>query len=109
MPKTAATTEPERLGQLVRRHRKELGLRQVDLAEIIGEDQRYITAVETGKVTPPIYRLAPFIKALDIPADAVFQTAEATDPPSARSSWNIQTLSDLLLRRGVNDLTPVAA
>lgn len=79
MPKTAQATDPEPLGRLIRRHRKQMGLRQVDLAEIIDEDQRYITAVETGKVTPPIYRLRPFIEALGIPADAVFETPEAHD------------------------------
>jgi SOS-response transcriptional repressor LexA len=50
---TGADLVVETLGELVRRRRKELSLRQEQLAEMIGKDQSYVSELERGKIRRP--------------------------------------------------------
>ena len=43
---------PNSIGSIIRAKRKELKLTQAQLAELIGSDEYYISAIETGKRKP---------------------------------------------------------
>ncbi|MDX1396378.1 MAG: type II toxin-antitoxin system Y4mF family antitoxin [Gemmatimonadota bacterium] len=45
------TTRVARLGEEVRRRRRELGLRQAELAELAGCSQRFVHTIEGGKTS----------------------------------------------------------
>lgn len=51
------TTNYERLGETVRKLRKEKGLSQEEFAEAIGRDARTVVAIETGKRNPTLKTL----------------------------------------------------
>lgn len=59
------------IGNLIRTKRKELNLTQAQLAELIGSDEYYISAIETGKRRPGSKFLVSLSNALSIPIDSL--------------------------------------
>ena len=59
------------IGSLIRTKRKELNLTQAQLAELIGSDEYYISAIETGKRRPGSKFLVSLSNALSIPIDSL--------------------------------------
>ena len=55
-----------RLGETVRRRRKELGLRQAELAELAGCSQRFVHTVEQGKHTLRLDKLLDVLEVLGL-------------------------------------------
>lgn len=77
------------LGEAVRRRRRELGLRQAELAELAGCSQRFVHTVEHGK---PSLRLDKVLDLLDVLGLALLvvpgrgRVADASERPSARGA-----------------------
>lgn len=59
------------IGHLIRTKRKNLSLTQAQLAELIGSDEYYISAIETGKRKPGSKFLVSLSNALSIPIDSL--------------------------------------
>lgn len=59
------------IGNLIRTKRKDLNLTQAQLAELIGSDEYYISAIETGKRRPGSKFLVSLSNALSIPIDSL--------------------------------------
>lgn len=96
-------------GDIMKQARLDAGYdRQEDAAPDLGVRQQTVSKWENGNSPDPklwvkieeVYGLEP---------GKIYGWLVATDHPSVRSSWNLQTLSDLLLHSGANDLTPLAA
>lgn len=67
-------TERERvapLGEAVRRRRHELGLRQVELAELAGCSQRFVHTVEQGKPSLRLDKILDLLQVLGLGFDVV--------------------------------------
>ena len=62
---------PNSVGRIIRAKRKELKLTQAQLAELIGSDEYYIRAIETGKRNPGSKFLVSLSNALSIPIDSL--------------------------------------
>lgn len=62
---------PNSIGRIIRAKRKELKLTQAQLAELIGSDEYYISAIETGKRNPGSKFLVSLSNALSIPIDSL--------------------------------------
>lgn len=62
---------PNSIGSIIRAKRKELNLTQAQLAELIGSDEYYISAIETGKRNPGSKFLVSLSNSLSIPIDAL--------------------------------------
>lgn len=75
------------LGDAVRRRRRELGLRQAELADLAGCSQRFVHTVEHGK---PSLQLDKVLDLLDVLGLGLLvvpgrgRIAEASEPPRAR-------------------------
>lgn len=59
------------VGEIIKQKRKELNLTQAKLAEMIGSDEYYISAIETGKRKPGSKFLTALSNALAIPTDSL--------------------------------------
>lgn len=59
--------------QNVQKHRKDKGLTQSDLAELVGLDQRYIQYIEHGKRVPSAPLAYLISKALEVPLHELFE------------------------------------
>ena len=59
------------IGGIIREKRKELNLTQAQLAEMIGSDEYYISAIETGRRNPGSKFLVSLSNALSIPIDSL--------------------------------------
>lgn len=59
------------IGDKIRKKRKEFNLTQAQLAELIGSDEYYISAIETGKRRPGSKFLTSLSNALSIPIDSL--------------------------------------
>lgn len=59
------------IGSIIRAKRKELKLTQAQLAELIGSDEYYISAIETGKRKPGSKFLISLSNSLSIPIDSL--------------------------------------
>lgn len=59
------------VGTLIREKRKERKLTQAQLAELIGSDEYYISALETGKRNPGSKFLIALSNSLSIPIDSL--------------------------------------
>jgi transcriptional regulator with XRE-family HTH domain len=57
--------------ELLKRRRKELKLRLVEVGRAVGVDKAMICLYESGKVTPPIKHLPLYAKALNLPEQAL--------------------------------------
>ena len=63
-PTPHAFDRASELGALVTARRKNLGLRQEDLADLAGVSHRFVQAVEAGKETVRLDKLLPVLHAL---------------------------------------------
>lgn len=57
---------PKIVGERVRFLRKEKGLTQTQLAELVGKDRQYLYKIEKGKVTANIVTISCLAQALEI-------------------------------------------
>ncbi len=70
MTRTKQTPSTETgFGQRLERFRKERGLTQIQLAELIDSNQRTLSHYETGRGYPPAPTIAALAHALDVSAD----------------------------------------
>ena len=70
-----------RLGEKIRNLRREAGLVQAQLAQMVGLSRASVTNIEAGTQAPPPYRLALIADALRVhAADLVPMLAEVADP-----------------------------
>lgn len=71
-------------GEMVRNRRKEKGLTQKELAEMVGIDFTYLSKIETGDLPPPSDEIIKKLATnLDLEADELFLLARKV-PPSYR-------------------------
>lgn len=63
----------EKFGEKVRKSRKEQGLSQEDLAELIKRDPRTVVAIEAGKRNPTLNTINKIARALKIPLPDLFR------------------------------------
>jgi transcriptional regulator with XRE-family HTH domain len=71
-----------RLGEKIRDHRREAGLVQAQLAQMVGLSRASVTNIEAGTQVPPAYRLALIADALRVRmADLMPVLSEAGEPP----------------------------
>lgn len=68
------TTEYQRLGEKVRKLRKEKGMTQERLAELIGRDPRTIVAIEAGKRNPTLKTIQKIAKALKVKSSDILSS-----------------------------------
>lgn len=52
-------------------HRRELGLRQVDLAELAGVSERFIRLLESGKTSVRLDKVTPVLEVLGLRLEVV--------------------------------------
>jgi transcriptional regulator with XRE-family HTH domain len=69
-------TVPKIVGDRVRFLRRENGLTQTQLAELLGKDRQYLYKIEKGKVTPNIVTISAIANALEISLAEFFRTLE---------------------------------
>ena len=92
------------LGKNIFDLRKQKGLSQEKLAEILNLDQRTILNIEAGRGNPKFEKLYPLITYLKIPADKIFY------PDSNDQKPNLQKLLTLIndcTEQEANDLLPM--
>ena len=65
--------------RLFRSYRALRGLSQRQLAEAIGEEQYFISVVETGKAVPPLKVAKQICRLLKAPLEELFPTLEKQD------------------------------
>lgn len=63
------------IGALVAARRKELGLTQDELAELVEIEQESMSRIETGAITPSLSRLLSLADALNCPVEALLRPA----------------------------------
>lgn len=68
------------IGQNIKRYRKEQGLTQRELAEIVGVSVQAVSKWETDTGAPDISLIVPLAVALDVSTDALFNHQYHTDP-----------------------------
>lgn len=78
------------LADAVREARKEMGLSQEKLAEILNIDQCTVLNIEAGRGNPKYDKLYPIITYLKIPAETIFY------PGSQDQAPNVQKLLTLI-------------
>lgn len=61
----------KKLGQHIKKIRKEKGISQVELANSIGKDQQSIQRLEAGNVNPTYYYLCEICEGLDIKIEEI--------------------------------------
>ncbi|MHC1728047.1 MAG: helix-turn-helix domain-containing protein [Syntrophobacteraceae bacterium] len=66
MEKSIYTNQQEKLQNLLRRVREEAGLRQVDLADLVGEPQPFVSRYERGERRLDVLELRKICKAIGI-------------------------------------------
>ena len=59
------------IGNIIRKKRKEMKLTQAQLAELMGSDEYYISAIETGRRKPGSKFLVSLSNTLSIPIDSL--------------------------------------
>lgn len=80
----------QRLAHEVRESRKELGLSQERLAEILSTDSRTILNIEAGHGNPKFETLYPLITYLKIPANKIFDPEYKDDTPNLQKLIALQ-------------------
>ena len=63
---------PNRKSRLFRSYRALRGLSQLDVAEAIGEEQYYVSFLETGKALPPLATAKKICRLLRAPMEELF-------------------------------------
>jgi len=66
------TSVPKKIGERVKTLRKQKGLTQTRLSELVGKDRQYLYKIEKGKVTPNIVTISAIAIALEIPLTEFF-------------------------------------
>ncbi len=64
--------EKERFGTYIAENRKQLGLTQAQLAELVGSSKNTISSIETGQFCPTAYLAALLCTALDCKFEELF-------------------------------------
>jgi transcriptional regulator with XRE-family HTH domain len=72
----------EELGKLLQEARLEVGLRQVDLAKLLGMPQSYVSKFESGERTLTVPELISICKALNISTANLIKKLEQEFDPS---------------------------
>lgn len=67
MDKSIGSTDQERLQELLRQIRLEAGLRQVDLAERLGQPQSFVSKYESGERLLDLLEIRQICKAVGVP------------------------------------------
>lgn len=67
------------LGEKIRKLRKEKGLTQEQLAELVGVEPRHISRVEGGYSSPSVERLAVMANVLEVPIKELFNFMQLSD------------------------------
>lgn len=67
------------LGEKIRKLRKEKGLTQEQLAELVGVEPRHISRVEGGYSSPSVERLAVMADVLEVPIKELFNFMQLSD------------------------------
>ncbi|MGC6431245.1 MAG: helix-turn-helix domain-containing protein [Jejuia sp.] len=57
---------PKLVGLRIKEVRKDRGLTQTELAQLVGKDRQYLYKIEKGKVTPNIVTIAALALALEV-------------------------------------------
>ena len=66
------TSIPIEIGNRVKFFRKEKGLTQTQLAQLVGKDRQYLYKIEKGRVIPNIVTISALAIALEIPLQVFF-------------------------------------
>ncbi len=69
-----------KVGQRIQRIRTALGLDRTQVAERIGQTEKYLSAIETGKAHPSLAVLLDLRSALQVELDDFFDDAPRTKP-----------------------------
>lgn len=73
MPDTAGTDDQRRLVEVLVEARRAAGLRQVDLAELLGRSQTFVTNVERGERRVTVLEFVRFAEVLGVPPTDLFE------------------------------------
>ena len=65
-------TIPVKIGERVRLLRKQKGLTQTQLAELVGKDRQYLYKIEKAVVTPNVVTISALALAMEIPLTEFF-------------------------------------
>lgn len=76
------------IGRIIKKHRKQLNLTQIELAEQIGVDPKYISRIETGVSSPSLNTIEKIFKILNINAENLFDTEQNFDKSTMISMIN---------------------
>jgi repressor LexA len=79
----------ERIGERIRRRRKELNLTQIDLAKASGVNQGYLSAIEQGKANPRRRTIDALSVALDLPQGVIVGGGREHDNPQPVESREV--------------------
>ncbi|WP_299122312.1 helix-turn-helix transcriptional regulator [uncultured Tenacibaculum sp.] len=63
---------PVKIGERVRFLRKQKGLTQTELAELVGKDRQYLYKIEKAVVTPNVVTISTLAIAMEIPLKEFF-------------------------------------
>jgi len=63
---------PKKVGERIRYFRKEKGLSQTQLAELVGKDRQYLYKIEKAIVTPNIVTISVLALALEVSLKDIF-------------------------------------
>ena len=66
-------TIPVRLGEQIRKFRKQKRLTQTELAELIGKDRQYMYKIEKGRVASNLITISTIACALEISLSELFE------------------------------------
>lgn len=96
MPSPALIT----LGRQIRRYRDAAGLRQRELADLLGYSEPWMSALETGRLLPKPDQIAAMEQALQIPSGVLLEVCRQLDidatPQWFREWRDVETEADVL-------------
>ena len=78
MDKSIGSTDQERLQELLRQIRLEAGLRQVDLAERLGQPQSFVSKYESGERLLDLLEIRQICKAVGISLEKFIRRFEGS-------------------------------
>lgn len=81
-----------KIGQLIKRLRKEIGLTQIDVADSVGLSERTISSIENGSVDTSVNTLLLIAECLDVPAWRLLQFSKSETKTTAKRYDAIATL-----------------
>lgn len=100
-------SEAAAVGAAIRRRRRALGIRMVDLAEAAGLSQPFLSQLERGLATPSLTSVYRIAEALDCPPGAFLRPRSGTgpvshesDPQTIRVSESADQTADVLIPGG---------